>query len=177
MQSRAGGVPAKFETGTSQIKVRGITDCGYLPQQLIRNNNRQCPAYSPYIDWPAAAICIIHLTKKVIGTVVPLQSHEGIKREYRYGSTYSKLCHQMEMSSQLQAPEALPQGRSPVRTEQKVVWAPKPVWRFREEKNIFPLPGFERRIVQPIVQSLHRLRYSRLYPPNITQQSVGMRPA
>lgn len=39
----------------------------------------------------------------------------------------------MEMS-QLQAPASLPQGRSPVRTEQNAVWAPKPVWR--REKNL-----------------------------------------
>jgi hypothetical protein len=44
----------------------------------------------------------------------------------------------MEMSSQLQATAALPQGRSPVRMEQKDVWASKPVWGVREEKNISP---------------------------------------
>jgi hypothetical protein len=42
-----------------------------------------------------------------------------------------------------------PCQRTPVRIEQEAGPAPEPVWMLGEEKNLFPLPGFELRFVGP----------------------------
>jgi len=36
-----------------------------------------------------------------------------------------------------------PRARAPASIEQKVEWAPEPIWTFGEDKNHFSIPGFD----------------------------------
>ena len=56
----------------------------------------------------------------------------------------------MELSGRLKPPAALPSRKNPVPIEEEAGWTPEPVGT-GEEKNLFPLPDFEARIVQLIV--------------------------
>jgi len=54
------------------------------------------------------------------------------------------------LSGRLKALAALTSRKNPVPIEEEAGWSPEPVGT-GEEKNLFPLPGFEPRIVQLIV--------------------------
>ena len=47
------------------------------------------------------------------------------------------------------------QARIPVRIPYEAGWAPGPIWTVGEEKNHFPLPGFEFHNVQRTAWKLH----------------------
>lgn len=69
-------------------------------------------------------------------------------------STNSLPRHQQEVSGQLHAPSAVSPGKNPQPIEQEAGWSPEPLQMCWEEKHLFPLPGFETCIVQPVAQSL-----------------------
>jgi len=54
------------------------------------------------------------------------------------------------------------QARIPVPIAYEPGWASGPVWTVGEEKNQFPLPGFEYHNVQPTACTLHWLRLAQL---------------
>jgi len=47
--------------------------------------------------------------------------------------------------------------RTTVPVEKEDEWAPETVWTFRKEKNLYSLPGFEHRTVQPVVYPLYHI--------------------
>ena len=54
--------------------------------------------------------------------------------------------------------------RTPVPTEWKVGWAPKPVWIFCRREKYLALPGFEPRLVQTVAYLVYRLSYPASLP-------------
>jgi hypothetical protein len=63
----------------------------------------------------------------------------------------------MEVSGQLHASAALPQGKSHrVHIRQEAGWAPEPFWSGGKEKNSQPPPGIDRPARSP---ALYRLNY------------------
>ena len=87
--------------------------------------------------------------------LITFPDHEGIWREYRYSFSHSALFGGEWSTSH---PGRFTPGNRPQYPFNRRLGGPQTLpRRFGEEKPLSPLPGFENRIVQPVVWSLNRL--------------------
>jgi hypothetical protein len=123
-------------------------------------------------------ICVCVCVCVCVCKVVPVLSfswtprHEGVLRKWKHSSMHFWTRHYMEMSGQLHAPAALPQGKSPWYPLDRRLGGPlRPSGHGGEEKNSQPLSGLEPPIIQPVAQS-----YTLSYPGSIYIYIIYVQP-
>jgi hypothetical protein len=78
----------------------------------------------------AFVFCYVTLLKvKLSLCLTKHPRHKDLLEDWRYSSTNSLPCHWLEVSGQIHAPDALPQGKGPlVPIGQEAGWTPETAW-------------------------------------------------